>query len=248
MSQPKFDNPVNQLLAALPQADYQRLCPHFQAVQLSQNKILYSAGEDYNFAYFPSHSVISSIAILENGATTEIGVVGNEGMVGLPIILDSSFTQTTAIVQVGNSAWKIPAAALKAEFDRDGALQKLLLRYIQARLVQLGQTAACNRHHSIEQRFARWLLTVRDSTQRHEFRLTQEFISQMLGVRRAGVSEVASEFQKAEIIRYHRGWIKIVDQMRLELASCECYPLIAQEFSRLVGSRSKVLSSNKLSN
>lgn len=234
MSSPNLSKPINRLLAALPREDYQRLCLDLEPVELPQHKILYHAGENYNYAYFPSHSIVSTVAIMEDGSTTEIGVIGNEGMVGLPIVLDTSYTNSTAIVQVGNGGYRIPAEKLQNEIDRQGALKRLLMRYIQARIIQLGQTAACNRHHNLEQRFARWLLTVRDNIQKDEFQLTQEFISQMLGVRRTGVTEVANKFQKAGIIHYKRGLINIDSPEKLEARTCECYWLIAKEFSRLL--------------
>ena len=234
MSVPNLNKPVNRLLAALPTEDYQRLLPDLQAVELPQHKIIYHAGENYEYAYFPSYSIISSVAIMENGSTTEIGAIGNEGMVGLPIILETGYTNSTAIVQVGDGGYRISAERLQEEMNRHGALKRLLMRYVQARIIQLGQTAACNRYHTVEQRFARWLLTVRDSLQKDEFDLTQEFISQMLGVRRTGISEVASRFQQAGIISYRRGSIRIISGQRLEAATCECYRLIAREFSRLL--------------
>ncbi len=234
MSSPNLSKPINRLLAALPREDYQRLCLDLEPVELPQHKILYHAGENYNYAYFPSHSIVSTVAIMEDGSTTEIGVIGNEGMVGLPIVLDTSYTNSTAIVQVGNGGYRISAEKLQNELDRQGVLKQLLMRYIQARIIQLGQTAACNRHHNLEQRFARWLLTVRDNIQKNEFQLTQEFISQMLGVRRTGVTEVAHKFQKAGIIHYKRGLINIDSQEKLEARTCECYWLIAKEFARLL--------------
>ncbi len=171
---------------------------------------------------------------MENGSTTEIGVIGNEGMVGLPIILDTGYTNSAALVQVGNGGVRISARRLRQEIDRHEELKRLLMRYVQARIIELGQIAACNRYHSVEQRFARWLLTVRDSIQKDEFQLTQEFISQMLGVRRTGVSQVAGKFQRAGIINYKRGHIDIISQEKLAASSCECYKLIATEFSRLL--------------
>ena len=234
MSVPNLDKPVNRLLAALPIQDYQRLCPHLQPVELPQYKILYNAGDNYDYAYFPSYSIISTVAIMENGSTTEIGVIGNEGMVGLPIILDTGYTNSTAIVQVGDGGYRIAAKRLQEEIEGGGALKRLLMRYVQARLIQLGQTAACNRYHTVEQRFARWLLSVRDNIQKNEFQLTQKFISQMLGVRRTGVSEIAARFQEQGIIHYKRGFIRIVSDQKLEASTCECYKLIYREFSRLL--------------
>ena len=234
MSVPNLNKPINRLLAALPDEEYQRLYPHLEPVELSQYQILYNAGEDYHYAYFPSYSIVSTVAIMEDGSTTEIGVIGNEGMVGLPIILGTGYTNSTALVQVGDGGYRIAAEQLQEEMRRNGMLRDLMMRYVQARIIQLGQTSACNRYHNIEQRFARWLLTIRDNMQQDEFQLTQEFISQMLGVRRTGVSEIAAKFQKAGIIRYKRGLIKIVSNKKLEAATCECYWLIAKEFSRLL--------------
>lgn len=221
----------NRLLAILPRQVYQRLEPHLQLVQLSQSQILNVAGEPDKYAYFPTTSMISRVAILKNGATTEIGVVGNEGMIGLPIILQTKRTFFSTIVQVGGDSLIITADELQKEIARRGALSYLLMHYVQARLIQVGQTAACNRHHRLEQRFARWLLMVRDAIQKNEFPLTHEFISQMLGVRRTGVTEIAGKFQKAGIINYKRGAIEIIDNQKLETASCECYRVISQQFS-----------------
>ena len=234
LSSPSLSKPVNRLLAALPAEDYQRLYPHLEPVELTQNKILYHAGEDHEYAYFPSHSIVSTVAIMEDGSTTEIGIIGNEGMVGLPIILNTGYTNSTAVVQVDGNGYRIAAKYLKAEFNRQEALNCLLMRYIQARIIEVGQTAACNRYHNLEQRFARWLLTLRDNLQEDELQLTQEFISQMLGVRRTGVTEIANNFKKADIIHYKRGLIRIISHEKLEAHTCECYWLIAKEFSRLL--------------
>jgi CRP-like cAMP-binding protein len=226
--------PVNSLLTALPQEVYQRLLPDLQLITLPQHQILFLSGETYDYAYFPTNSMISSVSILENGATTELGIVGNEGMIGLPLILGTTFTNFAAIVQVGGNGYKIAAAPLQEELNRQEEFKSLLMRYTQARIIQLGQAAACNRHHKLEQRFARWLLTVRDSMNSNQFQLTQEFISQMLGVRRTGVTEIAGQFQKAGIIQYKRGFVEILDNQKLEATACECYQLIHQQFSRLL--------------
>ena len=231
---PNSIEPVNRLLAALPRQTYQRLLPNLQLVDLAQHQIIYLAGEEFEYAYFPSNAIVSTVAIMKNGSTTEIGVIGNEGMVGLPIILNTNYTNSTAIVQVSGDSYRISATELQKELERQGELKVLLMRYVQARIIELGQTAACNRYHNLEQRFARWLLRARDSIQKDKFQLTQEFISQMLGVRRSGVSEVANKFQKEGLIRYRRGAIEIISPERLEASSCECYELIASEFSRLL--------------
>ncbi|WP_036481663.1 Crp/Fnr family transcriptional regulator [Myxosarcina sp. GI1] len=228
--------PINRLLAALTSETYQKLVPYLQSVELPQHKILYHAGESYDYAYFPSHAIVSTVAIMENGSTTEIGVIGNEGMVGLPIILNTTYTNSTAIVQVGGTGVRIAAYRLQEEMEHNRELKQALMSYVQARIIQLGQTAACNRYHTIEQRFARWMLMVRDSIGKDEFKLTQEFISQMLGVRRAGVTTVASKFQEQGIIHYVRGSITITDPEKLKTSACECYKLIANEFDRLLRS------------
>ena len=234
MSASNSNKPINRLLAALPTEDYQRLVPHIEPVELPQYQILYNAGANYEYAYFPSYSIVSIVAVMQNGSTTEIGVIGNEGMIGIPIILETNYTNSTAIVQVGGGGVKIAAEPLQEELNRQGALKRLMMRYLQARMIQLGQTAACNRYHTVEQRFARWLLTVRDNIQKDEFELTQEFISQMLGVRRTGVSQIANKFQQQGIIYYRRGFIRIVSNPKLEAHACECYRLIARECDRLL--------------
>lgn len=225
---------VNRLLTALPQEVYQRLLPDLQLITLPQHQLLYVSGQTYNYAYFPLNSMISSVSILEDGASTEIGIIGNEGMIGLPLVLGTTSTNFAAIVQVGGNGYKIAAAPLQEELNRQEELKSLLMRYTQARIIQLGQTAACNRHHKLEQRFARWLLTVRDSMNSNQFQLTHEFLSQMLGVRRTGVTQIAGQFQKAGIIQYKRGFVEILDNQKLEAIACECYQVIHQQFSRLL--------------
>ena len=225
---------VNRLLTALPQDVYQRLLPDLQLITLPQHQLLYLSGETYDYAYFPLKSMISSVSILEDGASTEIGIIGNEGMIGLPLVLGTTSTNFAAIVQVGGNGYKIAAAPLQEELNRQEELKSLLMRYTQARIIQLGQTAACNRHHKLEQRFARWLLTVRDSMNSNQFQLTHEFLSQMLGVRRTGVTQIAGQFQKAGIIQYKRGFVEILDNQKLEAVACECYQVIHQQFSRLL--------------
>jgi CRP-like cAMP-binding protein len=224
----------NRLLAALPLQVYQRLEPHLQLVELSQGQMLNIVGETDQYAYFPTNAMISRVAILKNGATTEIGVVGSEGMIGLPIILQTKRTFFNTMVQVGGDSLIIPAQELQKEIARQGALNYLLMHYVQARMIQVGQTAACNRHHKLEQRFARWLLMVRDAVQKNEFPLTHEFLSQMLGMRRTGITEIAGKFQKADIIKYKRGTIEIIDGRKLEATSCECYRVVSQQFSDIL--------------
>ena len=226
--------PANRLLAALPDETYQRLLPYIEPVELACRQTLYNAGDRYDYAYFPENAMISIVAVLENGATAEIGVVGNEGMIGVSIVLNTDYINSTTVVQIGGNGYRIAIKPLQNELRRYGALQMLLMRYVQARIIQLGQIAACNSHHRIEQRFARWLLQVRDSIQADKFNLTHEFIAQMLGVRRSGVSVIANKFQEADIIKYSRGTIRIISAQKLEAAACECHATITKEFNRLL--------------
>ena len=227
--------PKNRLLAALPTEEYQRLLPHLKPVSLSVHQTIHPPGEPITEICFPGRAVVSLVSTMEDGSTVEVGLIGQEGMVGVSVILESKTYPYEAFVQVSGTAMMISADVLKAEFARGGQLQIMLLRYVQALLVQTAQTAACNRFHTVEERFARWLLLVRDCVQSTEFPLTQEFIAQMLGTRRAGVTVAAGTLQKAGMIRYARGKITIVDQEALEAASCTCYGMIKDEFTRLLG-------------
>lgn len=228
--------PENSLLSTLPAKEYQNLKPNLELVYLPLHQVIYRPGESMEYAYFPNRAMISLVAMMKEGATVEIGLIGKEGMVGIPVLLGGNSTISLAIVQVAGSAMRIQAKHLKAAFDRGGYLQSLLLRYIQARWTQVSQTAACNRLHSLEQRLARWLLLVHDCLQELEFPMTHEYIAQMLGSRRSGVTEAAGMLQKAGIIRYRRGIITIINRQRLETSACECYGIIKAEFARLLGS------------
>ncbi|MEH1988595.1 Crp/Fnr family transcriptional regulator [Nostoc sp.] len=232
-----LDKPANKLLAALPASDYERLVPHLKLVSLSNRQILYEAGEPIAQVYFPNKAVVSMITTMENGSTVEAGLVSNEGMVGIPVILGDNITTTTALVQIPDSAMKMDADILRSEFNRGTALQSLLLRYVQGMYTQIAQGSACNRLHKLEKRLARWLLTVSDRLQSEEFPLTQEFISQMLGVRRSGVTEAANILSEAGIITYYRGQINILNREALEKTSCECYQIIEDEYVRLLGNK-----------
>jgi CRP-like cAMP-binding protein len=227
--------PANQLLAALSESEYESLVPHLETVSLRTGQILYEPYELIEFVYFPNRAIVSLVAIMEDGATTEVGLIGKEGMVGLPVILGSNSSTSRAIVQIANSAVMLSADILKREFDRGGELQRLLLLYTQGLLTQVSQTAACNRQHVIEERLARWLLSVQDRIERDEFLLTQEMLAYMLGVRRSGVTVAANMLQKAGMISYSRGRIQIRDRQALEATACECYRLVRQEFQRLFG-------------
>jgi CRP-like cAMP-binding protein len=224
----------NQLLAALSETEYQRLVPNLELVSLPLNKVIYEPGEAIRYVYFPHQALVSLVSTMENGSTVEVGLVGNEGMVGLPVIWGGDTTTTKAFVQVADSGSRMKASLLKIEFDRGDQLQTLLLRYMQALHTQISQLAACNRLHMIEARLARWLLSVHDRRQKDEFPLTQEFIGQMLGTRRAGVTEAAGVLSQAGMIRYTRGKITILDRQKLEATACECYGLVKSECTRLL--------------
>ncbi|MEH2284518.1 MAG: Crp/Fnr family transcriptional regulator [Nostoc sp.] len=232
-----LQQPPNKLLAALPSQDYERLVPHLKLVSLPVQQILYEAAEPITHIYFPDKSVVSIVTTMEDGSTAEVGIVSNEGMVGIPVILGDNTTTTTAFVQIAGAAMQIDANVLRAEFNRGEALQTLLLCYVQAVYSELAQGAACNRLHTLEERLARWLLTVSDRLESEEFPLTQEFIAQMLGVRRSGVTVAASTLSRAGMIAYQRGHISILNREDLEATSCECYRVIQGEFARLLGKK-----------
>lgn len=232
-----IQQPINQILAALPEIEYQRLIPDLKPVDLSIGTILQEPGETITEVYFPNRAMISLVSIMENGSTTEIGLIGNEGMVGLPVILGGLCTSSRSIVQIPGTAMKLSADVLRREFQRGEKLEYVLLLYTQALLTQVSQSAACNRQHTIEQRLARWLLSVQDCVLSDNLPLTQEFIANMLGTRRSGVTVAAGILQQAGMIRYRRGMITILNQHELEATSCECYRLVQGEFMRLLGSR-----------
>lgn len=223
---------ANRLLKALPEDEYSRLEPHLIPVSLPVGTVFYEASEKIETVYFPKSALISLVNTLSTGTTTEIGIIGGTGIVGLPVILGDGYSSQRAIVQVAGDALKISAFVLKQEFDRGGKLQKVLLNYAQTRLNEVAQLAVCNRHHTIEERLARWLLTVQDLTQFEELPLTQEFISNMLGCRRSGVTIAANTLQGAGLISYTRGKIHILNRSALEEACCECYQLFYNNFYR----------------
>jgi CRP-like cAMP-binding protein len=216
---------VNRLLAALPDAEYQRLIPHLEHVSLPFQKVLYEVGEPIEYVYFPLRAIVSALSTMEDGSMVEVALVGNDGIVGIPAALGDNIATTTTTVQVPDSAMRMKASVLKSEFQRGGVLQSLLLRYIQALFALTSQNAACNRLHHLEERLARWL------------QLTQQFISKMLGVRRAGVTEAANRLQLAGLIRYNRGRITILNRQKLEAASCSCYGIIKREYARLLDNK-----------
>ena len=225
----------NLLLAALPSEDYKHLIPHLDEVSFTIGKVLHPPGEPIKDVYFPIHGMISLISIMEDGSTTEIALVGNEGMIGMPVFWGGNYSNNCAVVQLEGNGWKLNAEVFKQKFLRSEALQKRLLLYTQALLTQVSQNAACNRQHTIEERLCRWLLSVCDCIGKDNFPLTQEFISQMLGIRRSSVTVAAGTLQKAGLIRYNRGNINIINVKDLEAAACECYCLVKQEYDRLLG-------------
>ncbi|MDJ0746027.1 MAG: Crp/Fnr family transcriptional regulator [Xenococcaceae cyanobacterium MO_167.B27] len=226
----------NQILSALPNSVYQRLKPHLELISLIPGQVLHKSGETIKEVYFPHQALISLVLIMSDKSTTEIGLVGNEGMVGLTAILGGDSTTSLSMVQIAGTAMKLPSNILNEEFHRGEELQQLLLLYTQAQLSQISHIAACQSQHIIEQRFARWLLLVRDCTGRDSLPLTQKLIALMLGVRRASITEAAISLQQAGIINYSRGQILIVNPKKLEQIACECYGNIKSEYTRLLGS------------
>ena len=224
----------NQLLASLPRDALARLREELDTVELALGAPLYESGKKLKHLYFPTEGIVSLLQVMENGASAELAVVGNEGVVGISMFMGGQTTPSRAVVQSAGSAVRLPAAALKSEFERGGELQHALLRYTQALITQMSQTAVCNRHHSVEQQLCRWLLMSLDRLRRSELVMTQELIANMLGVRREGVTEAAGKLQAAEIIRYSRGRIEVLDRKRLEARVCECYGVVKKEYERLL--------------
>ena len=233
----EIDRSTNQILAVLPASEYSRIATHLKPIELTSGQILSEPREAIDKIYFPQRAMISLVSIMVDGSTTEIGLIGNEGMVGLAAILGGVSTTSRSIVQIPGSALEVSANVIQQEFHRGGQLHQILLLYIQALLTQISQSAACNRQHRIEERLARWLLSVQDCVLKDELPLTQEFIANMLGTRRSGVTVAAGILQRAGIISYSRGKIKILQQEALEDTSCECYRIVQNEFIRLLDSR-----------
>ncbi len=223
----------NQLLAAMPELEWKRWLPDIEAVDLPLGKVLYEPGATLSHVYFPTTAIISLLYVLENGASAEIAVVGNEGLVGISLFMGGESTPSRAVVQSAGKGCRLPAQALKDEFNRGGAVLHLLLRYTQALITQMSQTAVCNRHHSLDQQLCRWLLLSLDRLEGSELVMTQELISNMLGVRREGVTEAALQLQAAKLISYSRGRISVLDRPGIEKRSCECYGVVKKEYDRL---------------
>lgn len=224
----------NGLLSALLPAEYEHLSPHLELVRLTPGKILYNAGNIVRYAYFPKGGAISVLSITEDGRTVEVGMIGNEGMSGVSIILRSNVAPYRVMVQLAGNALRIRGDTLREEFNRGGKLQDLLLRYTHSLLIQVAQSAACNRFHTVEERLCRWLLVSRDRMQTDTIHLTQEFVSHMLGVPRTSLTMIAVTLQKEGLIRYSRGRITILDRSGLEAASCECYRRVREGSSNVL--------------
>ena len=225
---------LNRLLAALPSDIYQRLQPNLELVPLKLGASVYEAGGKQAYVYFPTNAIISLLYVMKDGASAEIAVVGNEGIVGIALFMGGETTPSRAVVQSAGHAHRLSSRLLKREFECGGALQHLLLRYTQALITQMAQTAVCNRHHSIEQQLCRWLLLSADRLPTNELTMTQELIANMLGVRREGVTEAAGKLQDAGLIHYSRGRITILNRPKLEKRVCECYAVVKKEFDRLL--------------
>ncbi len=224
----------NHLLAALPEDVRRRLLPQLKRVDLSLGEVLYEPGDAMTHVYFPIDSIASLLYVMESGASAEVAVVGNEGMIGLALFMGGESTPSRAIVQSAGAAYRLPGQQLKDEFARHGEFQQLLLRYTQALITQMAQTAVCNRHHSIDQQLCRWLLLSLDRLSGNRLVMTQELIANMLGVRREGVTEAAGKLQRLGAIRYARGKITVLDRKMVEQICCECYAVVKRETDRLM--------------
>jgi CRP-like cAMP-binding protein len=232
---PASHNPSqNHLLAALPAEEFEPLLPHLELVALPLGDMLYEPGRQLQHAYFPTTAIISLLHVMESGASAESAGVGNEGMIGTALFMGGETTTNSAVVQTAGHAYRLDRRRLLQEFNRAGLLQRLLLRYTQALMTQMSQTAACNRHHTVEQQLCRWLLLTYDRASSRELVITQELIAGMLGVRREGVTEAAGNLQRAGYISYRRGHIAVLDRAGLEASACECYALVRKEQGRLL--------------
>jgi CRP-like cAMP-binding protein len=224
----------NHLLAALPSAERERIYPHLQLVPMPLGEVLYESGDVLRYVYFPIDSIVSLLYVMADGASAEISVVGNEGLIGIALFMGGETTPSRAIVQSAGHAYRLIGQRLKDEFHRNGDMQLLLLRYTQALITQMAQTAVCNRHHSVDQQLCRWLLLSLDRLSSNELTMTQELIANMLGVRREGVTDAAGKLQKLGVIHYSRGQITVLDRPRLEQLCCECYAVVRKETDRLL--------------
>jgi CRP-like cAMP-binding protein len=224
----------NHLLAALPEEVYKRLQPHLEFIKMPLGWVLYESGAHLGYLYFPTTSIVSLLYVMETGASAEIAMTGNEGLVGVALFMGGESTPSRAVVQSAGEGYRLKSNILKREFALFGQFAHLALRYTQALITQMAQTAVCNRHHSVDQQLCRWLLLSLDRLPTNELNMTQELIANMLGVRREGVTEAAGKLQAAGLIRYHRGRISVLDRAGLEARCCECYQVVKREFHRLL--------------
>ena len=230
----RTDPRQNRLLAMLPDAEWQRWLPLLEWVDMPLGQVMYESGRTLSHVYFPTTAIVSLVYVMEDGASSEIAVVGNDGLVGISLFMGGESTPSRAVVLSAGEGWRLRARAVKDEFDRPGPVMHLLLRYTQALITQMAQTAVCNRHHSLDQQLCRWLLLSLDRMQGNELVMTQELIANMLGVRREGVTEGAVKLQEAGLIRYARGRITVLDRAGLEARTCECYSVVKREYDRLL--------------
>jgi CRP-like cAMP-binding protein len=228
------DPRMNRLLAALPANDWRRWLPQLEWVDMPLGEVLYEPGATLSHVYFPTTAIVSLLYVMENGASAEIAVIGNDGIVGISLFMGGGSTPSRAVVQSAGEGFRLKAQTIKSEFNRSGPVMHVMLRYTQALITQMAQTAVCNRHHSLDQQLCRWLLLSLDRLQGNELVMTQELIANMLGVRREGVTESAVKLQKAGLIRYSRGRISVLDRPGLEKRTCECYAVVKKEYDRLL--------------
>src|ERR1022692_3951018 len=236
----------NHLLAALGHVEQQRIFPHLQHVEMPLGKVLYESGDTLRHVFFPADCIVSLLYVLESGASAEISVVGNEGLIGIALFMGGETTPSRALVQSAGTAFRLDGQRLKDEFHKSGELQQLLLRYTQSLITQMAQTAVCNRHHSLEQQLCRWLLLSLDRLSSSQLTMTQELIANMLGVRREGVTAAAGKLQKLGVIEYHRGKITVLDRPKLESMCCECYAVVKKETDRLLHPHAKSLRDREM--
>jgi CRP-like cAMP-binding protein len=229
-----FNPKDNRLLAALPDSAFQILLPDLESVAMPLGQVLRESGSIMTHAYFPTTAIVSLLYVMESGASAEIAVVGNEGVVGISLFIGGGSTPSRAVVQSAGQGFRLKSRIVKEQFDKSGPLMHLFLRYTQALIAQMSQTAVCNRHHSLDQQLCRWLLMSLDRLSGHNLLMTQELIANMLGVRREGVTDAAGKLQKAGLIQYSRGHIEVLDRPGLEERSCECYKVVKDEYDRLL--------------
>jgi CRP-like cAMP-binding protein len=228
---------LNRLLDVLPDDEWQRWLPHLELIEMPLGKVMYESGVRLTHMYFPTSSIVSLLYVMEDGASAEIAVVGPEGLVGVSLLLGGESTPSRAVVQSAGQGVRLKSSVMTESFNRTGAVMHLLLRYTQALITQMAQTAVCNRHHSLDQQLCRWLLLSLDRLSSSELVMTQELIANMLGVRREGVTEAAGHLQEAGLIRYRRGRITVLDRVGLEKRVCECYAVVKKEYDRLLPDR-----------